>query len=87
MSFAWTRFKCQAVLFWPIDRTLSGTTTPGQSEPGSNGSKGVLCIPQSSSITGGSPSDDLVLYQGHSFGGGSYLSAEMQSVYFTAPAE
>ena len=37
---------------WPIERTLSGATTPGQSGPGSNGNKGVLCIPQSSSITG-----------------------------------
>ena len=42
---------------WPIDRTLSGTTTPGQSGPGSNGNKGVLCIPQSSCITGASPVD------------------------------
>ena len=27
-------------------------TIPGQSEPGSNGNEGVLCIPQSSNITG-----------------------------------
>ena len=27
---------------WPIDRILSGATTPGQNEPGSNGNKGVL---------------------------------------------
>ena len=33
---------------------------------GSNGNKGVLRIPQSSSITGGSPSDCLVSYPGHS---------------------
>ena len=32
---------------WPIDRTLSGTTTLGQSGPGSNGNKGVLRITQS----------------------------------------
>ena len=31
---------------WPIDRTLSGATTPGQSGPGSDGNEGVLCIPQ-----------------------------------------
>ena len=49
-----------------MDRTLSGATTPGQSEPGSNGNKGVLHIPQSSSITGNSPSDCLVSYLGHS---------------------
>ena len=35
---------------WPIDRTLSGATTLGQSGPGSDGNEGVLCIPQSSSI-------------------------------------
>ena len=37
---------------WPIDRTLSGATTPSQSGPGSDGNEGVLRIPQSSSITG-----------------------------------
>ena len=31
---------------WPIDRTLSGATTPGQSEPGSNGNERVLHILQ-----------------------------------------
>ena len=46
----------------PIDRTLSGATSPEQSGPGSDGKEGVLCIPQSSSITGASPSDCLVLY-------------------------
>ena len=46
--------------------------------------RGVLCIPQSSSITGTSPSDCLVFYPGHSLGE-SYPSAEMQSVYSTAP--
>ena len=40
---------------WPIDKTLSGATTPGQNWPGSNGNKGVLRIPQSSSITTTSP--------------------------------
>ena len=50
---------------WPIDRTLSGATTPGQSRPGSDGNNGVLCIPQISSTTGISPSDCLVSYPGH----------------------
>ena len=36
---------------------------PLQTRPGSNGNKGLLCIPQSSSITGTSPSDCLVSYQ------------------------
>ena len=31
---------------WLIDRTLSGTTTPGQSRPGSYNNEGVLHIPQ-----------------------------------------
>ena len=30
---------------WPIDRTLSGATILGQSEPGSNGNEEVLHIP------------------------------------------
>ena len=44
----------------PIDRALSGATTPGQTGPESKGNEGVLRIPQSSSITGTSPSDCLV---------------------------
>ena len=35
----------------PIDKTLLGATTPGQSGPGSDGGKGVLRIPQISNIT------------------------------------
>ena len=46
--------------------TKSGATTPGQSGHGSDGNKGVLHIPQSSSIIGASLSDCLVSYQGHS---------------------
>ena len=41
---------------WPVDRTLSGATTLGQSRPGSDGNKGVLLIP------GASPLDYLVSY-------------------------
>ena len=66
--------------------TLSGATTPGQSEPWCNGNKGVVCIPQSSSITGASPSDWLVSYLGHSLEE-IYSSAEMQSVHFPVPAD
>ena len=51
---------------WPIDRTLSGITTPDYSGPGSDGNEGVLCIPKSSSITRTSPSDFLVSYPRHS---------------------
>ena len=37
--------------------TLSGATTPDKSRPGGDGNEVVICIPQSSSITGASPSD------------------------------
>ena len=47
-----------------------GATAPGQSGPGNDGNKGVIRIPQSSSITGTSPSDCLVSYPGHLWGGG-----------------
>ena len=50
---------------WLIDRTLSGATTSGQSEPEN---KGVFRIPQNSSITGASPSDCLASYLRHSLG-------------------
>ena len=62
----------------------------GQSGPGSDSNKEVLHIPQSSSITGISPSDCLVSYPGHwpgvCVGGGTYPYAEVQLVYSTAPA-
>ena len=78
-----TQFQCQKVVLsqtirfsvsmqfssiWPIDRTLSGATTLGQSGPASDGNEGVHCIPQSSSITGTLPSDYLVSYLGRSLG-------------------
>ena len=55
-------------------------------EPGSDDNEGLLHIPQNSSITGTSPSDCLVSYTGHSLEE-SYSSADMQSVYSTAPAD
>ena len=70
---------------WPIDRTLISATTPGQSEPGSDGNKEVLHIPQSSGITRTSLSDCLVSYPGHMLWG-FYLFAEMYLMYFTDPA-
>ena len=45
---------------WPIDRTLLGATTPGQSGPGSNVNEGLLRILQGTSITGTAPADYLV---------------------------
>ena len=70
---------------WSIDRTLSGVSTPGQSGPWNNGNEGVFHIPQISK-TRASSSDCFVSYPGHAWGK-SYLSAEMQSVYSTAPAD
>ena len=69
---------------WPINRTLSGATIAGQSGPGSDGNKGVLRIPQSSSITETSPSDCLVSYQDTRLGVGL---TPHQSVYSTVPAD
>ena len=69
---------------WPIDQTLSGAITPGQSGPESDGNEGVLCIPQSSSMTGISPT--IVLYLGHLLEV-SYPSAKKQPVYSTAPVD
>ena len=54
----------------PIDRTLSGATTLGQSGLGSNDNEGVFLIPQSSSLTGTAPSDCLVSYPGYLLSGG-----------------
>ena len=70
-----------------MDRALSGATTLGQSEPGSDGNEGVLRIPQSSSTAGNSPPDCLVSLPGHSLEGVLPHSAEVQSVYSTAPAD
>ena len=53
----------QITSIWSIDKTLLGATTSGQSGPGCDGNEGVLCIPQSSSMTGTLPSDCLVSYQ------------------------
>ena len=56
------------------------------SGPGSDDNEGLLHIPQNFSITGTSLSDCLVSCEGHSLWGESYHSAEVQSVYSTAPA-
>ena len=95
-TFAYTHLNVKIVLFQAIqfsmstqisyissiDRTLSGATSPGQSRPGSDGNKGVLRIPQSSSVTGTSPSDCLVSYPGDSLRA-SDPSAEMYRVFNT----
>ena len=42
---------------WPIDRTLSGAKTLGQSGPGGDGNEGVFDIPQSFSNIRASPTN------------------------------
>ena len=66
--------------------TLSGTTTPGQSGPGSNGNEGVVHIPQSSR-TGASPIRWFSVISRPLVGREHYPSAEMQLVYSTAPGD
>ena len=61
--------------------TLSGATTPGQREPGNDSNGQVICIPQSSNITGTLRLYCLVSYPGF------YSSAEKQLVYSIAPAD
>ena len=70
----------------PIDRTLSGATSPGQSGPGSDGNEGVLSILQSFNITETLSSDCFVSYPGQSLEAGSYTFAKKQLVYSIASA-
>ena len=70
----------KTVLFQTIQFSIST-----QSRPWNVGNEMALHIPQNSSITGTSPSDCLVSYPEHL--GESYPSAEMQSVYSTAPVD
>ena len=70
---------------WSIDRALLGATIPGQSGPGSDGSVGVLHIPQSSSITGTSPSDCLVSYPEYLFGGVLPLCRGAVGEFYSSP--
>ena len=70
---------------WPIDRTLPGANTLGQSRPGSNDNEGVLRISQIS-MTGASPSDGLMSYPGNSLLG---VAQSARAVEYTecTPAE
>ena len=66
--------------------TLSEANTPDQSGPWNDYNRRVLCIPQSSSITGASPLDFCMSYPGHLLGE-YYPFAEMQLVYSTTPPD
>ena len=72
---------------WPIDRTLSGATTLGQSGPGGNGNERVSRIPQISKA-GATQSDGLMSYPGHSLGGWGFLPLCRDAVMdTTTPAD
>ena len=68
--------------FRPIDRTLSGATTSGQSWRGGDGNEGVLRFLQSSCITETSLSDCLMSYLGHSLKWGLPLCREVVGVFY-----
>ena len=68
-----------------LDRTISCATTSAESGPGSDGNKGVLCIPQSSIITEASPSDCLMLYPGHSLEGSYSVQRYSQCILQPQP--
>ena len=69
---------------WPIDKTLSGANSCGQSVPGSNGNERVLHIPQSSGI---SRASDCLMSNPGNLLMGSFPYAKMQSVYSVTPAD
>ena len=85
----WNILENHKYQFLLAQKNLTGVTTLSQSGPGNDGNEEVLGIPQSSSITGTSPSDCLVSYPGYSMQGRerSYPSAEVQLVYSITPAD
>ena len=76
----------QFISIRPIDRTLSDVTTLDQSGPGSDGYEGVLCIPQSSGVTGAPPSDCLVYIKDTRWGGGIFLLCRGADGVFYRPS-
>ena len=72
---------------WPIDRTLSSATTPGQRADGSDANEEVLCISQSSCITGELHHKIGLIWCLVHLLQESYPSAEMQSMYTSVPVD
>ena len=68
---------------WPIERTLSGATIPGESGLRNNGSKGVLHIPLSSCITVASPSGLFSVISRTLVGGVLPLCRDSISVFYS----
>ena len=71
---------------WLIDRTLSGATTPGQSELGSNGNEEVLYIHLNLQCLSLTIWFFSVISRTLIEAGVSYPSTEIQLVYSTTPA-
>ena len=71
---------------WPIEGSLTGTTTLCQSGTGSNGNDGVLYIPQSSR-TGAHIQMQFKIIFRTLVARKSYPSTEMESVYSKAPTD
>ena len=73
---------------WSTDRTLADTTALGQNGPRSDDNKGVTPhSPKLRHYWSFTIRLFSVTTQTLVWGGGSYLSVEMQSVYFTTPAD
>ena len=66
---------------WPVDRMLSGTTTPGQRITGSDGNEGLDPIPRRPCITETSPWDCLASYLGHSLRVPPLIREEVGAIY------
>ena len=69
----------QNISIWPIDETLTGTSTLSQSGPESNDKEGLSLLPQRSKTRAFTIRCNLVSYQKHLLGGrgvGYYASAE-----------
>ena len=67
----------QFISVWPIDRTLWGAITPGQSRTGSDSNE------EYSNTTGTSPSDCLVPYPGSSLVGVLSVCSEAVCVFYS----
>ena len=76
----------QFSFIWPIDRTLSSTSTPGQVDQGAMAMNGYSIFPKAPTLL--KPRHEIVWvsYPGHSLEE-SYHSAEMQSVSSPIPAD
>ena len=70
---------------WLINKTISGSYSPGQKEPGTSCYKGVPRIPPNSSNTGASASDYLVSCLGHSWGNLTPLQRRSRCILQSQP--